>query len=163
MYVTNGYMSEKSARFIAPWIDAVNIDLKSFNSDFYKNVCEGSLEGVCNTIRLLHELGVKIEVSLPCSISACRSECSSLFCSHCSSLLWRCAPRFRCPHHRTASIQFPFTTLANALAHAILMLPFLSRAPHCCSGGRLVFSSSYSCSFRYVFLSSLLSAHHSDH
>jgi len=49
--VTNGYINEKPLTELLPFIDAMNIDLKSFNDDFYKRI-GGSLNAVRNTISL---------------------------------------------------------------------------------------------------------------
>lgn len=48
--VTNGYINEKPLKNLLEYIDAMNIDLKSFSSDFYKKI-GGDLETVKNTIR----------------------------------------------------------------------------------------------------------------
>ncbi len=50
--VTNGYISEEPLKELLPYIDAVNIDLKSMDYDFYKNICKGSLEPVLKTIEI---------------------------------------------------------------------------------------------------------------
>ncbi len=50
--VTNGYINEEPLKELLPYIDAMNIDLKSFNDDFYKKICKGSLQPVLNTIKL---------------------------------------------------------------------------------------------------------------
>ncbi len=49
--VTNGYINQKPLTDLLPYIDAMNIDLKSFQNDFYKNICEGRLEPVLQTIK----------------------------------------------------------------------------------------------------------------
>jgi len=49
--VTNGCISEKYFKELLPHIDAMNIDLKSFSSDFYKMI-GGDLEMVKNSISL---------------------------------------------------------------------------------------------------------------
>ena len=41
--VTNGTASEQVYEEIAPYIDAMNIDIKSFSSDFYRNLINGDL------------------------------------------------------------------------------------------------------------------------
>lgn len=48
--VTNGYISEEPLRKLLPYVDAMNIDLKSFNTNYYKNLCGGSLNPVLKTI-----------------------------------------------------------------------------------------------------------------
>ncbi|MFH1825189.1 MAG: AmmeMemoRadiSam system radical SAM enzyme [Candidatus Firestonebacteria bacterium] len=50
--VTNGFVNEKPLLEILPYIDAMNIDLKSFNGDFYKKICKGDLEKVKRTIEI---------------------------------------------------------------------------------------------------------------
>jgi len=49
--VTNGYICEKPLRRLLPFIDALNIDLKAFNEDFYKWV-GGDLATVKRSIEL---------------------------------------------------------------------------------------------------------------
>jgi pyruvate formate lyase activating enzyme len=48
--VTNGYISVEPLKLLLPYIDAMNIDLKSFNNEYYKKLCSGSLRPVLNTI-----------------------------------------------------------------------------------------------------------------
>ena len=50
--VTNGFINDEPMRELLPFIDAMNIDLKAFTDDFYRNLCGGSLEPVKNTILL---------------------------------------------------------------------------------------------------------------
>ena len=44
--VTNGYINEEPGLQIAPMVDGFNIDLKSFNNNFYKKYCGGEVEPV---------------------------------------------------------------------------------------------------------------------
>ncbi|MBN2063400.1 MAG: AmmeMemoRadiSam system radical SAM enzyme [Sedimentisphaerales bacterium] len=48
--VSNGYMTPEAADYASKFIDAANIDLKSFSEDFYRNQCKGSLEPVLQTL-----------------------------------------------------------------------------------------------------------------
>lgn len=48
--VTNGYMEREPLLRILPYIDAMNIDLKSFNQKYYKKTCGGNLNNVLRTI-----------------------------------------------------------------------------------------------------------------
>jgi len=50
--VTNGYINEEPLKKLLPFVDAMNIDLKSFNNEYYKNLCGGSLEPVLKTIKI---------------------------------------------------------------------------------------------------------------
>jgi len=63
VFVSNGYMSSTVSRLLAPVLAAINIDLKSFNNDFYKRVCGAKLQPVLDSIRLFKELGVWVEVT----------------------------------------------------------------------------------------------------
>lgn len=63
VFVSNGYTSPDATREIAPFLDANNIDLKSFSDKFYKEVCGARLEPVLETIKLMKELGVWVEVT----------------------------------------------------------------------------------------------------
>jgi len=50
--VTNGYINKEAGESILENIDALNIDLKSFNNNFYTNELGGSLEPVKDFIKL---------------------------------------------------------------------------------------------------------------
>ncbi len=50
--ITNGYINEEPLRELLPYIDAMNIDLKSIEDSFYKSVCKGSIEPVIRTIEI---------------------------------------------------------------------------------------------------------------
>ncbi len=63
VFVTNGYFSLEALREIVPYLDAANIDLKSFSEDFYKKLCGAKLSPVLDTIKLLKECGIWIEVT----------------------------------------------------------------------------------------------------
>lgn len=54
--VTNGFVNEKPLRQLLPYIDAMNIDLKSFRDEFYHHYCGGKLEPVLNTIKIAQSL-----------------------------------------------------------------------------------------------------------
>lgn len=62
-FVTNGYIGEDPLREIRPYLDAANIDLKSFSDDFYRKICGARLHPVLDSIRLHHELGIWIEIT----------------------------------------------------------------------------------------------------
>jgi len=62
VFVSNGYSSPDAVRLIAPHLDAGNIDLKGDDA-FYRKVVGARLQPVLDTIRLLKELGVWVEVT----------------------------------------------------------------------------------------------------
>ena len=63
VFVTNGYTTPEALKTIHPYLDAVNIDLKSFSDEFYRTVCGAHLQPVLDTITLYHQLGIWIEVT----------------------------------------------------------------------------------------------------
>lgn len=63
IFVSNGYMGLEAAREIAPYLAADNIDLKAFSDKFYREVCGARLQPVLDTIKLMKELGVWLEVT----------------------------------------------------------------------------------------------------
>ena len=50
--ITNGYINNEPLKDIIPYVNAMNIDLKAFNNEYYKNVCGGDIQSVLSTIRL---------------------------------------------------------------------------------------------------------------
>jgi pyruvate formate lyase activating enzyme len=62
-YVTNGYISEEPMRELGSVIDAMNIDVKAFRDEFYKQVCGGKLAPVLRSCELARELGVHVELT----------------------------------------------------------------------------------------------------
>lgn len=49
--VTNGYVNMTPLEGMLPYIGAMNIDIKSFNDDFYKKICKGRLQPVLDVIK----------------------------------------------------------------------------------------------------------------
>lgn len=61
--VSNGYMSPDALEMMAPYLDAANIDLKSFSDDFYRRQCAARLQPVIETIRAMRRKGIWVEVT----------------------------------------------------------------------------------------------------
>ena len=62
-FVSNGFMSEESAKMVIPYLDANNIDIKSFSEDFYRENCGGRLQPVLETAKLMKKSGVWVEIT----------------------------------------------------------------------------------------------------
>jgi pyruvate formate lyase activating enzyme len=62
-YVTNGYISEEALRELAPYLDAMNIDVKAFTDEFYRKRAGAKLQPVLDTCQLAVELGIHIELT----------------------------------------------------------------------------------------------------
>ena len=63
VWVSNGFMSPQTRTAILPYLDAINIDLKSFNNKFYQKVCGASLKPVLENISAFKKKGVWIELT----------------------------------------------------------------------------------------------------
>ncbi len=62
-FVSNGFMSPESAKLVIPYLDANNIDIKSFDDKFYQEICGGRLEPVLETAKLMKKSGVWVEIT----------------------------------------------------------------------------------------------------
>ena len=61
--VTAGYVCQEPLADLLPYLDAANIDLKSFSDDIYQQVSGGHLEPVLQTILAMRDAGVWIELT----------------------------------------------------------------------------------------------------
>lgn len=61
--VTNGYFSKESFDFFKDYIDAANIDLKSFRESFYNKFCGAKLKPVLENIKRFHKKKIHIEIT----------------------------------------------------------------------------------------------------
>ena len=61
--VTAGYVCQDPLADLLPYLDAANIDLKSFSDDIYQKVSGGHLQPVLDTILAMHKAGVWIELT----------------------------------------------------------------------------------------------------
>lgn len=63
IFVTNGYMTKETLNMFRPYLDAANVDLKSFSDDFYKSTCRARLQPVLDSINRMKDLNIWIEVT----------------------------------------------------------------------------------------------------
>lgn len=63
VWISNGFMSKETIREIIPYLDAVNIDLKSFSENFYQKYCGGRLKPVLENLIKLRKNDIWIEVT----------------------------------------------------------------------------------------------------
>ncbi len=67
--VTAGYVCQEPLSDLLPYLDAANIDLKSFSDDIYLKVSGGHLQPILDTILAMQKAGVWIELTnliIPC-------------------------------------------------------------------------------------------------
>jgi len=62
-FVTNGYMTRAALDTVGPYLDAVNVDLKSWREDYYRNICKARLKPVLDAIGYMKKLGIWVEVT----------------------------------------------------------------------------------------------------
>lgn len=63
IWVSNGYMSTQSLDLITPYLDAVNIDLKSYDNSFYRKYVGGKVDPILDNCIKLKQKGVWLEVT----------------------------------------------------------------------------------------------------
>ncbi len=61
--VTAGYVCQEPLADLLPYLDAANIDLKSFSDDIYQRISGGHLQPVLDTILAMKDAGVWIEIT----------------------------------------------------------------------------------------------------
>ena len=63
IWVSNGFMSRETLELIAPYLDAANIDLKSFDDEFYQKNCGARLQPILDALKLLKKKDVWLEIT----------------------------------------------------------------------------------------------------
>jgi pyruvate formate lyase activating enzyme len=63
VWVSNGYMSKETLKLIAPYLDVINVDLKSFREEFYQKVVHAHIEPVKENIKKIWEMGIWEEIT----------------------------------------------------------------------------------------------------
>lgn len=63
IFVTNGYITPEALDVIAPFIDAANIDLKGFSTNFYGRIAGARLDEVLECIRDYKRRGIWVEIT----------------------------------------------------------------------------------------------------
>ncbi|MFH0949027.1 MAG: AmmeMemoRadiSam system radical SAM enzyme [Candidatus Aenigmatarchaeota archaeon] len=63
VFVSNGYESKEAIKKIKPYLDAINIDLKSFSNDFYTKICKAQMQPVLDGIKRMHDAKIWLEIT----------------------------------------------------------------------------------------------------
>lgn len=63
VWVSNGFMTEETLNAISPYLDAINIDIKSFSDQFYRQNCGARLEPVLKNCRRFKEKNIHLEIT----------------------------------------------------------------------------------------------------
>jgi pyruvate formate lyase activating enzyme len=63
VFVSNGYMSKKLLERLLPYLDAINIDLKSFQESFYQEICGAHLNPILENLKKIMREKVHLEIT----------------------------------------------------------------------------------------------------
>ena len=63
VFVSSGYESKEILEDMLSWVDAVNIDLKSFSHDYYKKVLKTDLDGVLESLISFAKSDIWLEIT----------------------------------------------------------------------------------------------------
>ena len=63
LLISNGYINEKPLHDLSKYIDAANINLKSFSDEIYAKLNGGNLQPILNTLKILKSEGVWLEIT----------------------------------------------------------------------------------------------------
>jgi len=62
-FVSNGFMTPQAVETIAPYLDAINVDLKAFRDETYREVMKARLGPVLTCLKALTAAGIWVEVT----------------------------------------------------------------------------------------------------
>ncbi len=63
IWVTNGFMSPQTLDLIVPYLDAANVDLKSFDDQFYQEYCGAKLKPILNNLKAMKKKNIWLEIT----------------------------------------------------------------------------------------------------
>jgi len=63
IWVSNGFMSNQTIDVILPYLDAINVDIKSFDDEFYRTNCGARLKPVLENCKRFVQEGVWVEIT----------------------------------------------------------------------------------------------------
>lgn len=63
VYVSNGYMTAEMLDRVSPYLDAINIDLKTFRDETYRRIIGARLKPILENLKRIKQLGIWLEVT----------------------------------------------------------------------------------------------------
>ncbi|MHC1702464.1 MAG: AmmeMemoRadiSam system radical SAM enzyme [Tenuifilaceae bacterium] len=63
VFISNGYINDEPLKALAPYLDAANINLKSFSDAIYLKLNGGKLQPILNTLKTLKDNNVWLEIT----------------------------------------------------------------------------------------------------
>jgi len=61
--VTAAFINPEPLRRLCRYVDAANVDLKSFSDTFYREICDARLKPVLKALKIMKECGVMLEIT----------------------------------------------------------------------------------------------------
>jgi pyruvate formate lyase activating enzyme len=62
LVVTAGYINPEPLKELCKYVDAIKVDLKGFNEDFYLNITQGTFQPILETMKIIKEKGIWLEI-----------------------------------------------------------------------------------------------------
>jgi len=63
IWVSNGYISQETIEMIAPYLDAINVDLKFFTEGNYQKICQAKLAPVLKNLKEFYQRKICLEIT----------------------------------------------------------------------------------------------------
>ncbi|MHB8960075.1 MAG: AmmeMemoRadiSam system radical SAM enzyme [Candidatus Limnocylindrales bacterium] len=63
LWITDGYATPEAVELLARFVDAANVDLKSFDDRFYRRMCGARLAPVLESIEAMRAAGIWVEIT----------------------------------------------------------------------------------------------------
>jgi len=63
IWITNAFFSEETFNLIKNYLDAANVDLKSFDERFYREICQGELKPVLENLKRIKKANIWLEIT----------------------------------------------------------------------------------------------------
>lgn len=63
VFVSNGFESEQALKKLDGLLDGINIDIKSFQNEFYQKISQAKLDPVLENVQRCHKMGVWVEIT----------------------------------------------------------------------------------------------------
>jgi len=118
-FVSNGFLTALAVRTIAPYLDAINVDLKAFRDETYRRIMKARLQPVLDCLEALVAAGIWVEVTtlvVP-GMNDSRQELAEL-AGYIATRLGKSVPwhvsRFHGDYHMTHAPATPLSTLEMA-------------------------------------------------
>ena len=63
IWVSNGFMSKETLKIVMPYLDAINVDIKSFDDKFYRENCGARLEPILENCKEIVKNKIWLEMT----------------------------------------------------------------------------------------------------